>query len=630
MLFVKQKLTGVTLLTAAILAACGGGSGKKATPTSYDLSGTVTGLNGAVTLNWSGESLVLSGNGNFSDTGRVTAGENITLSLSNSPSAQTCSITTQKVFNNVSADIAGIGISCNDSAGLRVSVNVRDYFTGNVIEGAEVDLAWDDDGVAMQRTATTDASGAVEVFVPSFEGRMSVSADAEGSGEQSVVINSDADDEAISANVLLLPVNETLTFAAADGGSLEVGGVAVVDIPGAAFELADGTAYTGNVEAEITLIDPSSDPGIMPGDYTTVDEATGVIAQIESYGAVNITFASSDGDDLDLVSGESATIRIPVANGVTSPPATIPLFYFDESLGRWVEEGEATLTTSNGVSVYEGSVNHFTTWNADYLYESIYIEGCVEDTAGNSVTNTVIQTRGSDYIGTASTQTDSNGDFVVAAKPSSRVFLSARSGTQSRTITVDTGTTDEIIENCLVVDEAASTVTLSWGENPRDLDTHFFGPADETASSLFHIAYTNKSEDVGETTIYLDVDDITSYGPEILTIPAFPYAGTYRYSVHHFSGSSNIQESPARVELNLNGEISIYSPPEGTPTGCWTAFDLEVDTAGDITVVPQNLWEESISNCTSSPDDLTSETASRTSVVNSPFNNAVKNKYYAK
>ena len=628
MLFVKLKLTGVTLLTAAILAACGG-SDKKTTPTSYNLSGAANGLNGAVTLNWSGESLTLTGNGSFNGPGGIAAGENITLSLSNQPSTQECTITTQAVFNNVSANIVGVGVSCNDLS--RVSVNVRNYFTGDTIEGAEVDLAWEDGGVAMQRTAITDANGAIEVLVPPFVGRMSISADAEGAGEQSAIITSAADDQEISTNILLLPANETLTFAAADGGNLEAGGVAVVDIPGAAFELADGTSYSGDVEAEITLIDPSSDPGVMPGDYTSINETTGVISQIESYGAVNITFASADGDDLELASGESATIRIPVANGASNPPATIPLFYYDDSLGRWVEEGEATLTTSNGIAVYEGSVNHFTTWNADFLYESINIEGCVEDTAGNPVTNTEILTRGSDYIGTASTRTDSNGDFVIAARPSSRVFLSATSGTQSRTITVNTGAADEIIENCLVVDEAASTVTLSWGQNPRDLDTHFFGPADETATSLFHVYYINKSEDVGDSTIYLDVDDTSSYGPEILTIPNFPYAGTYRYSIYHFSGSSNIQASPARVELNLNGQISIFGPPAGTPTGCWTVFDLVVGTGGDVTVVPKNVWEASTSNCTSSPSDLASRTAARTSAVNdSPFNKAVKEKYYAK
>jgi hypothetical protein len=279
--------------------------------------------------------------------------------------------------------------------------------------------------------------------------------------------------------------------------------------------------------------------------------------------------------------------------------------------------------------VYEGSVSHFTTWNADYLYEAIDIEGCVVDTEGNAVAGTEIQSRGSDYIGTASTLADSEGNFSVPARPSSRVFLSARSGDQSRTITLNTELTNTVIEDCLVVDAAASTVTLSWGENPHDLDTHFTGPADAAGDTSFHIDYTNKSVDLGDVNLYLDVDDTTSYGPEILSIPTFPFPGTYRYGVYLFSGTGDIQSSPARVELNLNGEPSIFSPPAGTPTDCWEVFNLEVAEGGVVTLIPTNSWDETGASCTNSAFSDFS-VLDRSATVGSPFQNAVKSKHYAK
>ena len=631
MVLVKKKLCGAALLAAAMLTACnssnndGDDSGGRPGATTHGLSGSVAGLDGSVVLKWASKQTTLTANGAFNVDDAVTSGDNVTLSLSGVPAGQECSITTQKVFNDVQADISGVGIRCNDLTELRV--DVRNYFNGTAIENAAVRLVWDDDGVPMQRSVTTGADGSVELLVSPFSGRLSITADFAEYGEQSVIVTSDGSSQPLRSSVLLLPANETITFSADTGGALTVDGVEVVSIPGAAFVSADGTAYSGEVTAEITLIDPSSDPGIMPGDFTTLDEATGVVAQIESFGAVNITFESAAGEMLDLASGEVATIRIPVALGASSRPDTIPLFYYDDGLGRWIEEGSAALGTSGGVAVYEGTVSHFTTWNADYLYEAIQIEGCVVDTEGNSVPGTVIQSRGSSYIGTASRVADSEGNFTVPARPSSRVFLSARNGDQSRTVTINTTTENTLIESCLVVDEAASTITLSWGENPRDLDTHFTGPADAEGDTTFHIDYTNKSVDVGGTNLYLDVDDTSSFGPEIVSIPTFPFAGTYRYGVYLYSGSGDIQSSPARVELNLNGDLSIFSPPEGTPTTCWAVFDLQVAEGGVTTVLPLNSWDETGASCQSSyrPD-----AAERSTAVTSPFQNAIKSKHYAK
>jgi hypothetical protein len=100
----------------------------------------------------------------------------------------------------------------------------------------------------------------------------------------------------------------------------------------------------------------------------------------------------------------------------------------------------------------------------------------------------------------------------------------------------------------------------------------------------FHIYYANLGDLSSSPFAKLDVDDVTSFGPEIITINQFAN-GTYTYYVHHFSGSSNISASGARVELNLDGQIFIYTPPSGgTGSGDnWYVFELVV-LDGTITV----------------------------------------------
>ena len=74
-------------------------------------------------------------------------------------------------------------------------------------------------------------------------------------------------------------------------------------------------------------------------------------------------------------------------------------------------------------------------------------------------------------------------------------------------------------------------IVLTWGETPRDLDSHLVGLDD--ANSVFHIAYYNKVErdTDGNVIASLDVDDVSSYGPETVTIVNARTDATYYYSV---------------------------------------------------------------------------------------------------
>lgn len=124
-------------------------------------------------------------------------------------------------------------------------------------------------------------------------------------------------------------------------------------------------------------------------------------------------------------------------------------------------------------------------------------------------------------------------------------------------------------------------VVLTWGETPRDLDSHLFTPYDGSAgdnTDSYHIWYMNMGNTFGDN---LDVDDISSYGPETITIPAMR-AGQYKYYVVDYTNSS--MGNNLSNEMSASGAtVRVYTSRglEGTwhvPTGrqgvIWEVFEM--------------------------------------------------------
>src|SRR5690606_9555659 len=141
------------------------------------------------------------------------------------------------------------------------------------------------------------------------------------------------------------------------------------------------------------------DPSLMPGGYQAIS-TTGEEGLMESWGAITATFTDAAGEGLQLAPGQTATIRIPVAAArAGNTPATIPLFYFDQAAAIWREEGVATLSADE--TFYEGTVTHFSSWNADIIYQTLMVSGRVVDEVGQPVAGASIYSQGQDYIGSS-------------------------------------------------------------------------------------------------------------------------------------------------------------------------------------------------------------------------------------
>lgn len=248
-----------------------------------------------------------------------------------------------------------------------------------------------------------------------------------------------SDNATLADRVLLLPVASSQTFDASQAAVLRVpGSPARVELAAASLVREDGQAISGSASVALTPIDPSADIGQMPG--LMVDAASGT--PIESLGALSIEFTDGSGAPLNLASGQTATIRIPAtpAAGATLP-ATFPLYHLNETTGRWTQEGTATLQTdpATGAKYYEGTVTHFSTWNADRVMERAGVNVNAVQGGASCVVPAGLRvvSRGVDYNG--ETALIEGGKLVARAGSRVEVLLVNADGQLLDAVTLDTG-----------------------------------------------------------------------------------------------------------------------------------------------------------------------------------------------
>jgi PKD repeat protein len=123
---------------------------------------------------------------------------------------------------------------------------------------------------------------------------------------------------------------------------------------------------------------------------------------------------------------------------------------------------------------------------------------------------------------------------------------------------------------------------LTWGETPTDLDSHMKTP--EIEGSTYHVYYDSQGSASTAPYVILDIDDITSFGPETTTIYDLK-TGTYHYYIHNYSGSPDIITSNAVVQIfNDNGLINTLQVPTSGTGLYWDVCTLNGST-GAISII---------------------------------------------
>ena len=194
----------------------------------------------------------------------------------------------------------------------------------------------------------------------------------------------------------------------------------------------------------------------------------------------------------------------------------------------------------------------------------------------------------------ATTTTDADGNYSFSLERGYYTLEFARDGFVSTFVNVASSNAIGACEGVLSptsTSEVTSTefrIVLTWGETPRDLDSHLVGLDD--ANSVFHIAYYNKVErdTDGNVIASLDVDDVSSYGPETVTIVNARTDATYYYSVKDFTDrydatSTKMSESGANVKV-YQGSVLVkeYNVPLNQAGTIWNVFKIENGSVVDI------------------------------------------------
>jgi len=232
------------------------------------------------------------------------------------------------------------------------------------------------------------------------------------------------------------------------------------------------------------------------------------------------------------------------------------------------------------------------TWLSVYSGETGDVAGTVIDATNlNPISGVNIELRpGENDIAREVTQqriSESDGSFLFSSIPSgtytayfsktgyidASLVLSVIGGESTSGFTMNLSPNIQITSGYRIV--------LTWAENPSDLDSHVFTPLID--GIRYHIYFSNKGSLINPPYVNLDVDDVTSYGPETITI-GNTFSEEYYYSVHHYAGNGSLTTtSNATINLyGVNGFIRSWTVPSNGSGRWWNVFSINGGT-GRIT-----------------------------------------------
>lgn len=219
-----------------------------------------------------------------------------------------------------------------------------------------------------------------------------------------------ADNSSINLRIKLLNENVVKVIEADMGGTASLDNGATVVLPANAVVKADGTPYNGKIYVGLRHLAPN-DPDLyekIPGDLSGIDK-DGNYKVLATYGMLGVELQSNTSEALQIAPGATATLTFPLPEDLSSQaPETIPLWYFDQEQGRWLEEGSAILEGD----VYVGQVSHFSFWNCDFPYKPVYLEGSVIDENGAPLNGLLVRAKiVSNAASSAGATTDAMGLF---------------------------------------------------------------------------------------------------------------------------------------------------------------------------------------------------------------------------
>ena len=467
---------------------------------------------------------------------------------------------------------------------------VRTTITGRVIDEAGKSVQ----GALVKghgASTTTNSNGVFvlrDVAVPSTRAVITVSKGGYFTGARA------AYPSASKTTTMLLTLQEskvTRILNAATGGMVTVG-AASVELPANGFVDEQGNAYTGTVSVAVRYLDPASDDfySSFSGDMAAA-RADGSATELISYGVLRVKLTGSQGQELNLRKGSAATLTYPAA-GATD--ASIPLWYFDETEGIWVEEGTAVRSGNN----YVGTVQHFTDWNLDKpTARSAYIEGRVTCGANVPLAGIVVD------IGQVSVVTDQDGMYKrrVPADVAFDVTVkgSRNEGISSSSVTVGPIAQDQTLKHDIAV---APCPTL--------LEVQIVDCDNKPVGGFVQVVTPSSVKIASSTTgrvlvtvpagVALTIEGYSTEGRTILSTPVAPIASGTVFNLGSLQACSGAtteyldialpkDELPKHAALNSNGSLVAVVTQSNVHV-----YDVATGTKRWTSVVEKNLYQRGL------------------------------------
>lgn len=261
-------------------------------------------------------------------------------------------------------------------------------------------------------TAARDSNGDFVLEIPPSDTDRPFAIDIVGDAivKKSVSVEVPAQAELVVIDATVTASTPPITFNLETGGKLKNDGSPTrtnVTVPANAFQFDDGTIATGDAQVSITEIDITDlyNGSAWVPNLIGIAEGMTEPSAIITFGMSDFRF-SQDGQELQLRPGVEATITMDlvtpyVMSDVATVPidatvgAIMPLWHYDTEDMIWKEEGEALVAAdSESTSGYSmsGQVNHFSTWNVDYVtpFTNGIVDVIVVDQTGQILQDAVV------------------------------------------------------------------------------------------------------------------------------------------------------------------------------------------------------------------------------------------------
>ena len=319
---------------------------------------------------------------------------------------------------------------------------------GAAIEGAAVSL---DSG----ETTQTDADGLFRVEnLGTGEAEESVRAIATFSkdgfmGSTRIFEGLDATERTWRVSMIARAAGQTFDTAATGDVRLSLGDDGGLTISPGTLVDENGVAATGQATAYLTMINVDDDTALRaaPGDFSAkLDD--GSDALLDSWGMAELLILGADGKELQLAAGATAEVEMPMVfpriGREPNPGELIGFFWFDESTGEWMQDGEAV---NGGNGMFIGEIDRFDHWNCDKAMETTCVSAHVEDSTGVAQENLQVVAMGIDYTNYTDHFTDAAGDAFMLVRRDSNLFFTVYDANGTELATMN-ATTPNTIGDC--------------------------------------------------------------------------------------------------------------------------------------------------------------------------------------